>query len=329
MLRKPVLILLSAALLLLALTSPAAAAQEPRVTKYASMIRAEPGLVAYWPFDGDLTDTQGRAPGKGGPPGVRFVAGPADGNAVLLEKGGFVTMGPCPHLDLPQTTIELIFQLRAPPTGKYDPTLIAKRTGHLETRFSFHVIKDMKRLALWNGSQVVYFDPPGGPLAIGRWHHLAATWKPGDLRLYLDGIRCEGDTADFNLRYTELPLQVGSSSPAGAHQCDCAVAQVAIYDRVLPAGAIARHVDALSWGRDARASGRGAGPAPGGPADVGTRPDPCLSRRVFERHQLAGRRDRRRTDPDQRPSAAAYLADLPELRGPRAAQQLLRGAGAG
>ena len=125
MLRQPVLILLSAALLLLTLASPAAA-QEPRVKKYASMIRAEPGLVAYWPCDGDLTDTQDRAPGKGGPPGVRFVAGPADGSAVLLEKGGFVTMGPCPHLDLPQTSIELIFQLTAPPTGKYDPTLMGR-----------------------------------------------------------------------------------------------------------------------------------------------------------------------------------------------------------
>ena len=125
MLRKPVLILLSAALHLLTLAPPAPA-QEPCDKKYASMISDEPGLAAYWPFDGDLTDTQGRAPGKGGPPGVRFVAGPADGSAVLLEKGGFVTMGPCPHLDLTQTTIELVFQLTAPPTGKYDPTLMGR-----------------------------------------------------------------------------------------------------------------------------------------------------------------------------------------------------------
>lgn len=243
----------SAALLLLTLASPAKG-QESRVPDYASVIRAETGLAAYWPFDGDLTDTQGRAPGKAGQPGVPFVAGPAGGKAALLEKGGFVTLGPCPQLDLPQTTIELIFQLTASPTGKYDPTLIAKRTGHLETRFSFHVIKDLKRLALWNGSQVVYFDPPGGPLAVGRWYHLAATWKAGDLRMYLDGIRCEGGTADFNVRYQELPLQVGASSPAGAHPCDCAVAQVAIYNRVLTAEAIASHVDALSWGRERRAA---------------------------------------------------------------------------
>jgi hypothetical protein len=252
MFHKRVLPRLPALLLLLTYVSPARA-DEPGVQKYASMILAEPGLAAYWPLGGDLRDVLGRALGNAGEPGVRFVHGPENGNAVLLEKGGFVTMGPCPHLELPQA-IELIFQLTAPPTGKYDPTLIAKRTGHQETRFSFHVIKDLKRLALWNGSQVVYFNPPGGPLAVGQWHHLASTWKAGDLRLYLDGIRCEGGTADFNVQCRELPLQIGSSSPTGAHPCDCAVAQVAVYDRVLPEAAIVRHVEGLSWGRERRAA---------------------------------------------------------------------------
>ena len=95
MLRKSVLPLLPVALLLLAFTSPVRA-QEPRAEKYAAMILAEPGLAAYWLLDGDLQDLQGRAPGQAGGPGVRFVAGPANEKAVLLEKGGFVTMGPCP-----------------------------------------------------------------------------------------------------------------------------------------------------------------------------------------------------------------------------------------
>ena len=250
MLFTPILPLLRVALLLM-LAFPVLAG-EPSLPHYVSTILAEPGLVAYWPLDNDLKDLRGRSPGKWGEQGERFVAGPAEGTAVLLENGGFVTMGPCPHLDLPQTTIELIFQLTAPPRSEYNPTLIAKRTGHVETRFSFHVINDCQRLALWNGSQVVYFEPPGGPLAVGKWYHLAATWTTGDLRMYLDGIRCEGGTADFNTQYKELPLQIGSSSPAGAHQCDCAIAHVAIYDGVLPEESIARHVDALTWGRERR-----------------------------------------------------------------------------
>jgi len=231
-------------------TSLAAA---PEAEFHAKLISAEPDLVSYWRLDGDLKDAQGKADGRaeGGEP--QFGDGPGGGKALVLSGGRFVTMGETPGLDLKEITVELWFQPDFQPGLKYNPCLIAKRAhgDHGLTRFSIHVQNDYSLVDVWNGQSVICYRPPDGPLRRGQWYYLAVTCTQDEMRLYLDGVRCdrEGDGGVFNFAQTKLPLSIGSSTPKGQELLESRVDEVAIYGRVLSAAEIARHVDAMGWQR--------------------------------------------------------------------------------
>ncbi|HID21655.1 MAG TPA: hypothetical protein EYP14_04560 [Planctomycetaceae bacterium] len=221
-------------------------AEADRRSRLAPIITADPGLVAYWPLDGHLRDTLGRSPLRAVGGGLRFVDSPAGGQAVLLEDARFLTAGPTAHLDLSETSIELLFQLTRPIKARYNPCLIAKRSGHRGTRFSVHVDRRTLFLDIWNGHRVFQFVPQSGPLKIGQWYHLVVTWRDHDLRVYVDGLRANGG-GRFNAKAVRLPLQIGSSTPRGREQCDCAIDEVAIYDRILTDADIMERVEAAGW----------------------------------------------------------------------------------
>ncbi|HIE50763.1 MAG TPA: twin-arginine translocation signal domain-containing protein, partial [Armatimonadetes bacterium] len=124
--------------------------------RYAQVVLAEPGLLAYWRMEGDLQDAKGPAHGEARGKGIRFLEGPGGGQALALDQGRWVTMGPTPHLDAPETTVEFFFQLLEPPKGPYNPCLLAKRRASRETRFSIHVHRDLSRIDLWNGRVVTF-----------------------------------------------------------------------------------------------------------------------------------------------------------------------------
>lgn len=225
------------------------AADEP-VSGYARTVSEEPGLVGWWRFEANAQDARGAAPGEVRGGEARYVAGPGGGQALALDQGRFVTMGPAPHLDLPQTTLEVWLKPTAAPgsTG-YNPCVIAKRGSSPRTRFSIHVMAKYDELALWNGRQVVRFAPEGGPLRQGQWHYLAVTCAEDGVRMYLDGVACRPLTppAGFNTGEAGLPLQVGASSPQGEEPFACVVDEVAVYSRALSEADIARHADAMGW----------------------------------------------------------------------------------
>ncbi|HID07604.1 MAG TPA: LamG domain-containing protein, partial [Armatimonadetes bacterium] len=216
--------------------------------RYAQLVRAERALLSYWRMEGDLKDEKGAAHGKllGGR--ARFTSGVAGGKALALDEGYFVTMGKAPHLDVPETTIELFFKITAPPSRRYNPCIIAKRLTSPKTRFSIHVMRDLSRLAVWNGRAVGLVELPFGELRIGEWHHLVVSSTPHELNVYIDGVRCTViGGAPFTIAAEGLPLQIGASSPRGAEQCVCAIDEVAIYGRVLTERDIARHLKAIGW----------------------------------------------------------------------------------
>ena len=248
-----VLFLISASLVAADTTAMAA---DPGADSYAKMISTEPALVAWWSLERDCKDSKGTADGQpqggqpqGGQP--QFADGPGGGKALVLDGGRFVTMGNTPQLDLKETTVELWFQLDFQPPARYNPCIIAKRaTGHhRSTRFSIHAWNDYSCLAIWNGAQVMKYESPEGPLRRGQWYYLAVTCTAEQLRVYLDGVSCpltEGQGL-FNVGQVNLPLSIGSSTPAGQELLDCRVDEVAFYRTALSEADVARHVDAMGW----------------------------------------------------------------------------------
>ena len=227
---------------------PAEPSEGPRADAYAKAVTSDGSLAAYWRMDGDLTDHVRGAPGtlQGGD--ATFVDGPAGGKALALAKGQFVTVGETPHLDLPASTIELLFRLDEPPAEPYNPCLIAKRAGRGKTRFSVHVRRDLAQMAVWNGSTVLWADVPDAPLKVGQWYHLAVVDGDAGIAMYLDGVKFGvwGD-AGYTDAAKGLPLQIGASQTDALEQCRCTIDEVAIFGRPLSEEEIAAHVAALGW----------------------------------------------------------------------------------
>jgi non-lysosomal glucosylceramidase len=223
---------------------------------YAQGVRAEAGLAAYWPFDGTLVDAVGGIDGTASGGAIRYIEGPVSGNALALDSGRYVTMGPTPILDTHETTVTFFFQLLEAPTDGYNPCLVAKRDVENKTRFSIHVRADRGALAVWNGISVRWAALPEGPFEVGRWHHVAVASSRYELEVYVDGARRPlSGGGSFNLAFNNQPLVLGASTPQGEEQCPCALDELAFYDRALPAETIAALVDAAGWSeRRARAA---------------------------------------------------------------------------
>jgi len=219
--------------------------------QYSAIVAAEPGLAAFWPLQSDLEDAKGSADGqaKGGQP--QFAEGPGGAKALLLADRRFVTMGNTPELDLKETTIELWFRPDYAPGTQYNPCLIAKRAagGNQQTRFSIHPWHDYSCVAVWNGRQVTRYEAPDGRLRRGQWYYLAVTCTPQRQMLYLDGVPCKLTDPDgvFNFAEADLPLSLGSSTPAGQEWFEGRITGVAVYSKALSPEQIARHVDAMGW----------------------------------------------------------------------------------
>jgi non-lysosomal glucosylceramidase len=217
---------------------------------YANMIEAESGLIGYWPLREDVNDDNDRLNGeaKGGTP--VFVDRPG-GKALSLEKSRFVTFGDAPEIDVPRTTVELLFKPDFAVNPGYNPTLVAKRSvgDHSLTRFSIHVLGDYSGIIVWNGRQGAIFKAEEGEMQKGMWHHLAVTNKGSDTVLYLNGVPCRCDQTKyaFSRRENRRPLSFGSATPEGQELFSGEMAEVAIYDRVLAPEEVARHVDANGW----------------------------------------------------------------------------------
>jgi uncharacterized protein (DUF608 family) len=231
----------------LGLAAWAASGAETGIAQYSSLVAKEPGLMAYWRFEGDLEDAKGAL--KGEPRGgqAAFTDGPKGGKALLLGGKRFVTMGEAPKLDLDPTTVELWFKPTFAPGGQGHPCLIAKRKTSPETRFSVHIWNDYSGFGFWNGRQVVRFAPVGTRLQRGEWSHLALTCAGNDLKLYLDGLPCRqfsgGGTISFEKK--GFPLLLGAADFQPFELYEGAIDELAIYSRVLSVVEIEKHMDAM------------------------------------------------------------------------------------
>ena len=194
---------------------------------YSQTVRNEPGLLAYW----RVGETQ---------------------DADASRERSYVALGIVPHLDedpLGDASVEFFFQVISDEQLDYEPCLISHQISHGEqTRFAFHVTRDLTALRFLNGTTNTLIFPPDGPIKVGQWYHFLATSKPRqEFRAYIDGVECFLDMGSlaFGGRAQARPIQIGASSESGEDRAvNCAIDEVAIYNVALTPLDIARHVDA-------------------------------------------------------------------------------------
>ncbi|MCP4262136.1 MAG: LamG domain-containing protein, partial [Planctomycetes bacterium] len=190
------------------------------------------GLVAYYPLDGDATDSSGNGLDGTLVGDAAFVEGQA-GMAVDLDgDGDYVD---CSNNELfsitDAFTLSVWINWRA--TGATWQTVIAKgdnawrlaRGGDTQTMdFGFTAGGDRGWQAARTASEV----------PLGEWHHVTATIDTIDgAKIYLDGV-LEGENPDTGgITVGDYPVFIGENSQAANRFWNGLVDEVMIYDRVL------------------------------------------------------------------------------------------------
>lgn len=226
----------------------ALAAEQNGHQRLVELLGADGSVLVYLPFDGDTRPLKGKLEPtiRGGE--ASFVDGPIGAKAISFEKGRYST-SPAPAFDVPQVSVSLFFRIASQPRAGYNPCIFAKRGDSPRTRFSIHVMQNLNEMALWNGRNVVQIRPPTGALAVRRWYHLVVSLKRDGFAVWLDGVPCATGASGIGLNEgaKELPFQLAASAPEGAEHFDCAMADVAVFSRMLAEEDVSKQIVAAGW----------------------------------------------------------------------------------
>ncbi|WP_442506784.1 sulfatase-like hydrolase/transferase [Novipirellula sp. SH528] len=224
---------------------------------YADLIKAHPSLRGYWAFEGDLSDTTGKAVGKASG-GMSYVGGAVDGKALSLVPKAPVVVQNTKDLDSRSATLQLFFKLDAAPKDDEDVVIIAQAAGD-KLRYKVGIKHDLSVLTYEQDLIPTSVHlPTDKPIEVGRWYHLAITSNMLDLRIYLDGQECSlvGGAFDFthkrslkNVKET-LPMIFGASAPDGQVAAPISLDEVVYFANAISIEEIRTQLKVAGW--DAR-----------------------------------------------------------------------------
>jgi hypothetical protein len=188
---------------------------------WGDSVNLDSNLVAYYPFDGNTNDYSGN--------GLNLTN---TGATLITDRNGnlsaaysfdgiddFMKVSDNPLLDLSnELTISFFFQINELPstysaiiakglifTGspdypKHTYGIGVGKNGKIHLDFVYKEASVLKRQALIH-------DLPSFEV----WHHIAMTYKNGEIRYYLDGfLIIKKDIGDYTLNQNNIPLYVGT-----------------------------------------------------------------------------------------------------------------------
>ena len=85
-----------------------------------------------------------------------------------------------------------------------------------------------------------WYTAEGTAVSTGEWHHLAATYEPGTIRLYVDGELADEETFRGELSSSSYPLGIGRSTFDTDRGFQGSIDEVAIWGRALSEDEIGR-----------------------------------------------------------------------------------------
>ena len=227
-----------------------------------SCIQPPPGIVSWWPGDGNADDIQGS--NNGSVIGtVGFTTGKV-GQAFNFGGSGHILVPDSPSLNLiNELTLDFWYN-RSSPGGFFGS--IAKRGPGEVTNFSVNVQDSFGLSLAYNDPTVI--DPnsdahnifesiglvPVPP--INQFHHFAGTYKQIDsthleLKMYIDGVLVRNKILLGNLANTlsSVDVTIGASVPSGGERFRGLIDEVEIYNRALSAEEVLSIFNAGSAGK--------------------------------------------------------------------------------
>jgi len=204
------------------------------------------GLVAYWPFDGDLQDAVNDFDGTArGTPAIPYVDGIAGfGKAISLDGGTQyveITGGNENDLEFPGGSMSISGWFKVNAFDTDWQALIAKGESN-----NYRVAR---RGGAADGNGIAYAGGAGeGPSDVasmtdGLWHHFVAVsdadGAPFGTALYVDGVLHSVQTAKPALTGNDKHLFIGENPEALNRQFNGQLDDIGIWNRVLSAEEVA------------------------------------------------------------------------------------------
>jgi len=194
-------------------------------------------LVAYWPFDNDISDKSGNG-NNGINDGATFVSGKINEGLSFDGNDNMVVSG-VSSLNPSKVTLEAWVKNSGTPgtykyiTGKY----------YLGDRGSYALYTSGSgglRFYISHTAGFVASPDAGTGIWDGNWHHIAGTYDGAKVRLYVDGVEVgSGTVTTKSIAYNANDLYIGSYG--SGFYWKGIIDEVKIYNRALDAIEILEH----------------------------------------------------------------------------------------
>ena len=204
-------------------------------------VGASPGIVGLWHLDDNANDSSGNG-NDGTVSGATYVDGMFDKALSFDGSSNYVQVAEDDTtLDLTEMTIEAWIKVAV--AKNYNAIVIKGEDG----------AENYELLLTGSGllySTIKFTDGtryyPSVPSAITdtNWHHVAMTYKPGEWRIYVDGVKMTERTDIFKTPLTnDIPLFIGAEQYLGSFKTERffngTIDEVRIWDEALSADDIA------------------------------------------------------------------------------------------
>jgi chitodextrinase/cytochrome c553 len=201
---------------------------------------ATDGLIAYWQLDQSSGTT---APDASGSFDGTLANGPSwspDGG----QAGGALAFdGDDDHVDLgaPDVSGEALtiaLWMKADDFGVEDARFLSKATGtNPEAHYWMVGTKNQTRIRfrLKTGGSTTTLESAEGVLTSGQWHHVAAVYDGGQMRIYRDGEQVASADKNGAIDTDGSVAAALGNNPGGERPFDGLLDEVRLYDRALSA----------------------------------------------------------------------------------------------
>lgn len=203
------------------------------------------GLVNYWDFNGNLTDTANTAPhvDPGSPtgavtdngtfvnnPSVGYAAGSPVGGSYALFDGetGYITVPNSADTNANGESLTIAAWLRVDAFDTNWQALISKGEGD---NYRVHRHGGSPTAMAYYGGNV---DIAGGAVNDSRWHHLVATTTSGvGTELWIDGVSVNTGGGAATITDSGGALFIGENPGAPGRQWEGGIDEIAMWERAI------------------------------------------------------------------------------------------------
>lgn len=179
-----------------------------------SSINAQPseGLVAYYPFNGNVNDMSGNGNNGTTNGGCSWVQG-VTGQACSFDGSGYISVPNSSSLQSPSTSLSIVFWLNIDSWNNNWAPILAKSNTQAYGQYSVE-INSTAGINFWTGTNVSTFNHQ---MDVGNWDHIAFIWDGTETKFYLNGILKETKNYSGTIVPDDLPLEIGRHFPGSTN----------------------------------------------------------------------------------------------------------------